>query len=183
MIRAPGIELEETCFACPQQYQGTVDGNPAFFRLRHSSWRFCIVEPGGNPVGPGATPDKKVLYYKDGEHEPGTDAGIMVGAEGFILAMIEDFRREQTRKIRMVLYTRHLPDHGEVSATWAGRVRPEDLDPEEIAGIKDGTLGYCEAHKVLYRKWALHSCLVPSIFEEHPRTECKEWEADPRGTP
>lgn len=87
----PGIKMEETCGACPQQYQGTVDGNPAYFRLRHSLWRFCIIQPGGNPIGPGMTPHKKVLYYNEGEL-PGSDVGVMEDCEEFIMFMIRDFR-------------------------------------------------------------------------------------------
>jgi hypothetical protein len=97
MIKAIGVEMEETCGACPHQFQGTVDGNPAFFRLRHSWWRFCISEPGGNPIGPGLTPDKKVLFYREGSHEPGQDSGVMLGAEDFILKMIEEFRAESKK--------------------------------------------------------------------------------------
>lgn len=87
-----GVKMDCTCMACPEQYEGTVDGNPAYFRLRHSVWRFCIVEPGGNPIAPSRTPDKKVLYYKDGEID-GSDVGIMEDAPGFIMSMVQEFRR------------------------------------------------------------------------------------------
>lgn len=97
MIFTKGVELENTCTACPQQFEGAVDGNPAYFRLRHSWWRFCIVEPGGNPIGPGLTPEKAVLYYKEGEHEPDKDCGIMLNVEEFIMAMVNEFRSSQER--------------------------------------------------------------------------------------
>lgn len=92
MFTDPGVLLACTCGACPEQYEGTVDGNPAYFRLRHSYWRFCIVEPDGDPVGPDSTPDKKVLYYKEGEYERGQDAGIMEDAQGLIMRMVQEFR-------------------------------------------------------------------------------------------
>lgn len=92
-----GVKLRMTCLACPETYEGTVDGNPAYFRLRHSWWRFCIIEPGGNPVGPGATPDRKVLYYKDGMLDE-DNVGIMENAQGFIMAMIREFRQAGEKK-------------------------------------------------------------------------------------
>jgi hypothetical protein len=92
----PGVKLEMTCGACPEQYEGTVDGNPAYFRLRHSYWRFCIIEPGGNPIGPGATPDKKVLYFKDGKL-PGEGIGVMENAMSFIMLMVKEFRTLQAK--------------------------------------------------------------------------------------
>jgi hypothetical protein len=88
----PGVKLVRTCLACPQQYQGTVDGNPAYFRLRHSHWRFCIVEPDGDPIGPGRTPEKKVLFYKEGDVE-GENVGIMRDAPNLIFSMVEEFRK------------------------------------------------------------------------------------------
>ena len=98
MFNDPGVDLKCTCFACPEQYEGTVDGNPAYFRLRHSYWRFCIVEPGGNPIGPEATPDKKVLYYKESEYDSGQDAGMMNDAPSLILFMIKEFRDSQKKE-------------------------------------------------------------------------------------
>lgn len=88
----PGVKMVRTCMACPEQYQGEVDGNPAYFRLRHSHWRFCIIEPGGDPIGPGRTPEKKVLFYEEGE-VPGEDVGIMQGTQDLIMTMIEKFRK------------------------------------------------------------------------------------------
>lgn len=60
-------------------------------------------------------------------------------------------------------------------ATWTGKVRPEDLTDEEREGIRKGELGYCEGHGVLYKRWALHSCIVPSIFADGLGRICKEW--------
>lgn len=59
-------------------------------------------------------------------------------------------------------------------ATWCGKVAPEDLTAEERLGIKEGVLGYCEGHRMLYKMWALHSCWVPSVFPDDKRI-CKEW--------
>lgn len=38
-------------------------------------------------------------------------------------------------------------------ATWA-KVRPEDVTQEERRLIMEGTLGYCEGHHNLYRKFS-----------------------------
>lgn len=62
-------------------------------------------------------------------------------------------------------------------ATWAPNVEVDELTEEERVQIQAGTLGYCEGHAVLYKKWALHSCLVPLIFEDSLGIECKEWPA------
>lgn len=60
-------------------------------------------------------------------------------------------------------------------ATYAGKVAPEDLSKEERLQILKGALGYCEAHEVLYRREALHSCLVPLVFEGGLGVKCREW--------
>lgn len=94
----PGVKLERTCDACPEQYEGTVDGNPAYFRLRHSSWRFCIAKPGGDPIGqglPGIV--REVLYYKEGE-AAGADVGIMEDAPGLIMSMVREFRESSDQR-------------------------------------------------------------------------------------
>lgn len=75
--------------------------------------------------------------------------------------------------------TKHLPDHGECSPTIAGGIKPEDLTPEEKELIKKGVLGYCEGHRLIYKKFALHECVVPSIFSDVDRKSCKEWPMDP----
>lgn len=79
-----GVNLSLTSGACPQQYEGTVDGNPAYFRLRHGHWRFTIVKPGANPVHSEIEGD--ILYEKDGERADGL--GVMQDAEAFIISMI-----------------------------------------------------------------------------------------------
>lgn len=81
------------------------------------------------------------------------------------------------------MFSKHLPKHeaeGEdLSATYAG-VKPEDLTDEEKDFIAKGIFGYCDNHKVLYKKWALHQCLVPMIFPD--LGACKERPMDPNYT-
>lgn len=37
-----GITMACTCIACPVQFEGTVDGTPAYFRERHGDWAFAV---------------------------------------------------------------------------------------------------------------------------------------------
>ena len=67
-------------------------------------------------------------------------------------------------------------------ATYAGQVAPGDLTKAERADITKGVLGYCEGHRILYKKRALHSCLAPLIFKDGLGRICKEW-GHPRSTP
>lgn len=60
-------------------------------------------------------------------------------------------------------------------ATYAGKVGPEDLSLNEIIAIQKEELGYCEGHRVLYKKWALQSCFVPMVFEDGLGRQCNEW--------
>ena len=90
-MRSEGVDLPMTCGACPQQYEGEVDGNPAYFRLRHGYWRFTIVAPGSNPVGPG--PDGVVLFHAEAECKVGD--GCMDEAEALIMSLINAFRLSQ----------------------------------------------------------------------------------------
>lgn len=69
-------------------------------------------------------------------------------------------------------------------ATWA-KVALADLTTEERRLIKAGKLGYCENHRILYKKWALRSCIIPGITckcddpNHHLKAAefgpCKEW--------
>ncbi|HEY5446552.1 MAG TPA: hypothetical protein VIJ87_19240 [Pyrinomonadaceae bacterium] len=72
------------------------------------------------------------------------------------------------------LYTKNLPD----DRTYSGKILPADLSPQERHLILEGDLGYCEGHRVIYRKMALHSCLVPLVIDGAKASDCKEW-----GTP
>lgn len=60
-------------------------------------------------------------------------------------------------------------------ATIAGNVRPENLTEKEREDIASGILGYCAGHRLLYKKWCLSQCVVPAIFEDKPRSDCREW--------
>lgn len=91
MNNDPGIQMTCTCGACPEQWEGTVDGNPAYFRLRHSRWTFTIVKPGASPYG-GASQDE-ILYQEGGDHNIGQDAGVMEDAPALVAALVAEFRR------------------------------------------------------------------------------------------
>lgn len=69
------------------------------------------------------------------------------------------------------LFTKNLPD----DRTYSGRVTPRDLSEQERHLILEGDLGYCEGHRVIYRKFALQSCFVPMVIDV--ATACKEWGA------
>ena len=73
------IQMTMTCQYCPVQYEGTVDGNPAYFRARWSSWSFSITKPGTSPVIPK---DEDCLYHRSDDYgEDGFSAGSMDPAE------------------------------------------------------------------------------------------------------
>ncbi len=80
------VKMGRTCIACPEQYEGTVDGLPAYFRIRHSYWRFCITKLGGNPIR-----GVDSVYFKDGVTD-GPDEGIMDDAPGLIMSLVVEFR-------------------------------------------------------------------------------------------
>lgn len=64
-------------------------------------------------------------------------------------------------------------------ATWAG-VTPEKLSQEERLRIMAGELGYCEGHRVLYKKSALPSCFIPLVFPGGLGNKCDEWKYGPK---
>lgn len=44
----PGVAAERTVFACPEVWEGTIDGHSFYFRERHGEWRIEIdLEPNG----------------------------------------------------------------------------------------------------------------------------------------
>ena len=44
----PGVTADRTVLACPEIWEGTIDGHSFFFRERHGSWRIEIdLEPNG----------------------------------------------------------------------------------------------------------------------------------------
>jgi len=69
------------------------------------------------------------------------------------------------------IFTKNLPDH----RTLAGRITPSDLSEQERHLILEGDLGYCEGHRVIYRKSALPSCVAPLVIEGVKESDCKEW--------
>jgi hypothetical protein len=61
---------------CPVQGQGLVDGLPAYFRARHSSWQLSIAnDPDGDPVMVGTTGGPLGWWHREnwpgGEHDAG----------------------------------------------------------------------------------------------------------------
>ena len=46
---------------CPCQADGTINGNPFYFRARHGKWTLDIVKPGEDPVLP-----ENPLYHGEG---------------------------------------------------------------------------------------------------------------------
>jgi hypothetical protein len=54
----PELRYRFTCEAAPVQAEGTVDGQPFYFRARHENWRFAISEHNGISPVDIDTPDK-----------------------------------------------------------------------------------------------------------------------------
>ena len=75
------FEIERTCFACPMQYGGKVDGYTLYFRLRYGQWSVTIAEK--NAVWPGK--DER-QFERLGTHGDGF-AGLM--PENEAVAIIE----------------------------------------------------------------------------------------------
>ena len=90
-IEDEGVQITKTCSACPEQYEGTVDGNPIYFRLRHGYWTFCISKPGADPILPYK---EDILYFKDGPSPDGGD-GCTEDAPGLIMSMVREFRESK----------------------------------------------------------------------------------------
>lgn len=50
---------------CPTQAEGTMGGNPFYFRARHGHWTLTVVKPGCDAVLPDDRDD--VVLYQDGD--------------------------------------------------------------------------------------------------------------------
>lgn len=50
-IEGDGVNLRLTCESVPVQFEGTVDGYPAYFRARYSGWSFTIARTEEAAVG------------------------------------------------------------------------------------------------------------------------------------
>lgn len=92
---ADGVVLELTCNGSPVQYEGTVDGHPAYFRARWSSWRFTIARMGDSAVSPSHP--EGPLYSGGGQYDEdgcGMCAGLMPNedAERLIVVGVGVFR-------------------------------------------------------------------------------------------
>lgn len=70
---ASGIDIEWLSGVCPVQAEGTIDGEPFYFRARGARWHIEIG--GGNTARILAEEDvAKFNKSKDGSHETPTDA-------------------------------------------------------------------------------------------------------------
>ena len=86
-----GLVIESVGGYCPCQAEGTMNGNPFYFRARHGYWTLCVVEPGSDPVcWMGDSPP--VLYEAAGTDEdmgymePGTASALLRAHYGIFSA-------------------------------------------------------------------------------------------------
>jgi len=85
-----GVALRLTCPSCPCQFEGTVDGYPAYYRSRWGEWEFDIVKTGTDPILPKP---ENILYHGEGYGgEFDTDAW------GIIKQCVAEFRKKQERR-------------------------------------------------------------------------------------
>lgn len=74
------VDLELTCFACPVQIEGKVDGIPMYFRSRWETWEFAMDH--NDPVGVTILIDKSgAVFSREGECEGDFSASWMDGVE------------------------------------------------------------------------------------------------------
>ena len=76
---------------CPVQAEGTVNGNPAYFRARGDGWSFAVSLPGVDPVEIDSVSDPRAVYYREGDWGAWPDAGWMTEAE----AVKKGFRKSK----------------------------------------------------------------------------------------
>src|SRR3989304_279558 len=88
------IKMEMTCQYCPVQFEGTVNGHPAYFRARWSSWSFSIAKEGKSPV---FVKEEDALYFRTEEYGNGEfgAAGAISHDEamGFIEMCVKEFEK------------------------------------------------------------------------------------------
>lgn len=92
-----GVDMVCTCPGTPTQYEGTVDGNPAYFRYRFGTVSFTITAVGTDPVLPR---EKDVLYQysETDEREVAMFWGDMPHEEvvAFMTLHVARFRNRRT---------------------------------------------------------------------------------------
>lgn len=86
-----GIDLHMTCTAAPLQYEGTVDGVPAYFRERHEEWQFTI---GPKPIFPDDDPANR-SWFGEGSLSPEEAKAIM---RNCIAEYRSDKQQEEARR-------------------------------------------------------------------------------------
>ena len=82
--------LRMTCPAVPVQYDGDVDGYPAYFRYRFGHWYFVVTHPGSEPVMPKK---EDLIFFREGDR--GDEwAGDMPKdeADEFVSGLVAEFR-------------------------------------------------------------------------------------------
>src|SRR3972149_6454343 len=88
------VKMQQTCPYCPVQFEGTVNGHPAYFRARWSSWSFSIAKVGKSPV---LVKEEDALYFRTEEYGGGGfgAAGAMPPEEAmdFIKMCAEEFEK------------------------------------------------------------------------------------------
>jgi hypothetical protein len=87
-----GIDMTCTCAACPLQYEGTVDGVPAYFRARWNSWSFTI---GPNPVRAWRDPEHHAQWDGEVEGEFGASWMEPQQAEAIMRQCVAEWRNER----------------------------------------------------------------------------------------
>lgn len=60
-----GLLVDTLGGMCPTQAEGTMGGNPFYFRARHGSWELRVVKPGCDPVWPDNKEDLLLNWSGD----------------------------------------------------------------------------------------------------------------------
>lgn len=92
------IDMKMTCSGCPVQYEGTINGQHAYYRDRWGSWYLEIYD---EPFDPKSTSfDGKIIYRRSGQSRD------IIGYEGFVDAehriirnAIRFAKKQKTKKI------------------------------------------------------------------------------------
>ena len=92
---------------CPVQADGTIGGNPFYFRARHDYWTLTIAKPGDDPVDAcllyGQQPSQAIYHHRqdygpEGQHTAGYMS--LQEARRFIRTCAAAFYLEQGGKSR-----------------------------------------------------------------------------------
>ena len=76
---------------CPTQAEGTINGNPFYFRARHGEWTLDVPPPGTNPVR--ARSDEALLQME------GDDPSLGVMEKQEVMDILQEaYKRLTTRE-------------------------------------------------------------------------------------